>query len=97
MAPPDQQVPTGFCRCGCGERTELADRNEYRRGWRKGEPKPYLRGHNTQRRPLAERLWAKVAKGAPDECWEWQGGTNGHTYPFYVEAQARRKPRKSAE
>lgn len=24
--------------------------------------------------PLAERLWEKVRKGAPNECWPWTGG-----------------------
>lgn len=24
-------------------------------------------------RPLADRLWARVRKGAPDECWPWEG------------------------
>lgn len=25
------------------------------------------------RRPLAERLWAKVDVRGPDDCWEWTG------------------------
>lgn len=30
--------------------------------------------------PLADRFWAKVQRGAPDDCWLWQGATNrtGH-------------------
>jgi hypothetical protein len=33
-------------------------------------------GHLT----VADRFWAKVLKGAPDECWLWQGWTNNHGY-----------------
>lgn len=27
-----------------------------------------------------ERFWAKVQKGAPDECWPWKGGANRSGY-----------------
>jgi hypothetical protein len=32
------------------------------------------------RKSPEERLWGKVLKAGPEECWEWQGarGTNGH-------------------
>lgn len=26
---------------------------------------------NTRRTPLEVRLWAKVARGGPDDCWPW--------------------------
>src|SRR5690348_6874526 len=29
------------------------------------------------RKPLEERLWDHVEIGTPDECWLWQGETNG--------------------
>lgn len=27
-----------------------------------------------------ERVWLRVDKRAPSECWEWQGAINGHGY-----------------
>lgn len=27
-----------------------------------------------------DRFWSRVAKGAPDECWPWQYGTNSDGY-----------------
>lgn len=27
-------------------------------------------------KPVEERLWEKVNKGSPTECWEWQASTN---------------------
>ena len=30
--------------------------------------------------PLADRLWRRVQKGGPDDCWLWLGGNNGNGY-----------------
>ena len=32
------------------------------------------------RKTTAERFWAKVQIGKPDECWEWQGCRDGAGY-----------------
>jgi len=39
----------GLCECGCGERTPLAVATDHKRGYKKGEPTRFLRGH--QNRP----------------------------------------------
>ena len=31
-------------------------------------------------RPPAERLWARLAEGGPDECWLWPGATYSNGY-----------------
>jgi len=36
----------GYCNCGCGELAPLALRNENRRGHRRGQPMPFVHGHN---------------------------------------------------
>lgn len=33
--------------------------------------------------PLEERFWAMVAKGEPNECWEWTGGRTGSGYGLF--------------
>jgi hypothetical protein len=40
-----QEIPQGFCQCGCGRKTNLARRTEAGRGWVKGEPLKYILGH----------------------------------------------------
>ena len=37
-----------------------------------------LRGHKTT--PLADRLWRKVDKTGPGECWIWTGSTDSRGY-----------------
>jgi len=34
-----------YCKCGCGQKTKIANRTRSERGWIKGEPKPYLYRH----------------------------------------------------
>lgn len=39
---------------------------------------------------LAERFWAKVQKGAPDECWHWTGAKRRGGYgAFWVDSNRR--------
>lgn len=48
--------------------------------------------------PREERFWLRVKKGAPDECWEWQGATVGEGYgSFFDPGGTRRAHRFSME
>lgn len=39
------EIPKGYCQCGCGQKTNLATRNNPKRGYIKGEPTFFLPGH----------------------------------------------------
>lgn len=54
MTSPRQIVPYGYCKCGCGNKTAVSRQNHARFGWIKGEPKDFLRGHSSFRRPTPE-------------------------------------------
>ncbi len=43
------EIPYGYCHCGCGQKTKLADRTSQRDKTAKGEPKRFIHGHNTPR------------------------------------------------
>jgi len=45
-----EEIPTGFCQCGCGQHTPIADRNRKDQGWIKGEPLKYVVGHSRKHR-----------------------------------------------
>lgn len=61
-----QRIDPGFCQCGCGATTVLATSTDRGRGYIKGQPVPFARGHS--------RRWV----GRPDYfvddngCWVWQ-------------------------
>lgn len=84
MAPPGthftraENVPKGYCHCGCGGKTSIYPKAYVKRGIKKGDHAKFLQGHAGRRGkesvPLSGRFWNLVATGDPQECWEWQGG-----------------------
>jgi hypothetical protein len=68
------EIPVGFCQCGCGERTPIANQTRLSRGAVKGRPTLFLNGGHAYRvkaPSLALRLRRRVLK--TDTCWLWQG------------------------
>lgn len=74
-------MPSGLCKCGCGQRTPLAKVTSKARGLVKGEPTHYIRGHQRRGsgRPVGRRFWEKVDK-RDGGCWIWTASlaTNGY-------------------
>jgi hypothetical protein len=62
-------IPRGLCQCGCGRETVVASGTDSRRGWVKGEPVKFVRGHATRLRAH----YAKRDRGYSTPCWEWLG------------------------
>jgi hypothetical protein len=42
----DNVMENGLCKCGCGNKTWIADRNSVKNNFIKGEPTNFLKGHN---------------------------------------------------
>jgi hypothetical protein len=72
-----QDIPHGFCHCGCGQKTKIASSTDPRFGWIKGQPRNYIKGHFRKGKlyapPEDVLFWRNVTPGLPDECWNWQG------------------------
>ncbi len=56
----------GYCACGCGERTKIADRNHGPLGWKKGEPFEYITQHQNNKK---RKSYVEDKNG----CHIWQG------------------------
>lgn len=44
--PTQEEIPSGMCECGCGERTQAARRTFRHLRWFAGHPMPFRRGHH---------------------------------------------------
>lgn len=74
-----QEIPYGYCHCGCGQKTNIATVTVRKYGWIRGEPKRYIHGHSLHlnRKPgyesLEDAFWHHVEPAPWDSCWEWVG------------------------
>lgn len=68
---------SGLCRCGCGERTPIATRNDRKYGIVKGQPIQFLTGHHRRLSPVR---YIEEDRGYETPCWIWQMGMDGKGY-----------------
>ena len=70
-------IPYGYCHCGCGQRTKLNPVNDRSRGYIKGEPRKYIQGHSGGHGGLKnltpQERFQRSAPGSGEGCWEWTG------------------------
>lgn len=77
------EIPYGYCHCGCGQKTPIAKHANKKYGYGKGEPTQFIPGHWLKSQYLLspeERFWGKIDKRSPNECWEWQAGKSNKGY-----------------
>lgn len=71
-----------LCECGCGEPAPIAKETRLSRGYVKGQPMQFVKGHNGWR-PRATpdiRFTNQIIKGNADECILWIGKVNNMGY-----------------
>ncbi len=73
-------VPHGYCHCGCGKQTPVSRRTGPAPGRIKGQPLLYLQGHHKKR---YQEGYALVNRGFKTLCWIWQGRLNKDGYGVY--------------
>lgn len=79
----EEEIPYGYCQCGCGQKTPIAKQSSTKRNQVIGQPLRYIHGHNSrvvpphQKATIEEALWAYSTASAPEDCWEWTGTVVG--------------------
>ncbi len=94
---PTNEIPYGYCHCGCGEKTRVGQYTVPKLGYVKGEPLRYIKNH-FGRRPVEERFWDKVDKSGPTPlhcpelgpCWTWTATKNPRNSSGYFNATYKR-------
>jgi hypothetical protein len=79
------------CECGCGATTGLAKATDSRRGYIKGRPLRFVKGHGGGRKlTSADRFWRFVDRSADTMCWHWKGNVRRSGYGRFDNAPAHR-------
>lgn len=75
-------IPYGYCHCGCGEKARLSRENCSTRGLIKGEPLRFLYGHGTRKyHPHNLRDFCQTEDtGYETPCWTWRGPLDRNGY-----------------
>jgi len=79
----EDQIPYGYCHCGCGQKTNIANLTSKRDESVKGQPSKYIKGHSKRysHQKQIEVFWSKINKDGSipvhmphlGKCWEWTG------------------------
>lgn len=67
-----------YCKCGCGKETAISKYTVASRGWVKGQPHEYVKGHRKSRPWIPE--YKEADCGYVTRCWVWQRFTNKDGY-----------------
>jgi hypothetical protein len=94
----------GYCECGCGQETERAAQTRVDRGWIKGEPKRFVRGHKPKRegpRPQCAESGCGKPVLARKMCrahyLRWSKAQNPEKFKAYQETYDERHPGRRLE
>lgn len=84
-------IPYGYCHCGCGQKTPIAPKSDKRFGHVKGQPKPFVNnGHKqkTTKQSREEYFFSRISKDEETGCWNWTAGIDGSGYGLMASGSA---------
>ena len=72
-------MSAGLCQCGCGQQTRIAPVTDRAKGWIKGQPLKFIKGHNA-----IEAHRAKSAKAIGNRTMSSHGYVVVCTHEYHV-------------
>jgi hypothetical protein len=71
-----------LCQCGCGGEVLKSKQSEYTKGYKKGEARKFISGHNlkTYIKPISKRIKENIIINNNTNCWEWNGYKDKNGY-----------------
>lgn len=69
-----------LCQCGCGLPAPIAPRTDARKGWVKGEPRPWRQGHAIRAYAASRPYYVVEDRGFASPCWIWQRALSSGGY-----------------
>lgn len=76
-------IPYGYCQCGCGQLAPIATQTNSKYGYIKGKPKQFIYNHHYRASSDAEKFWSKVVIADDNECWLWQSSLSKDGYGMF--------------
>lgn len=71
-----------LCQCGCGQPAPIAKQTRSDRGYVKGQPQRFVKGHSVCTTTLFDAFSKGFVAGEAGECWEWQGSRHENGYGY---------------
>lgn len=59
MEKPTDEIPYGYCQCGCGGKTNIATQTQKKYGWIKGEPLKFMLNHDKRKKDCDKIYYPK--------------------------------------
>lgn len=81
-------VTHGYCQCGCGKQAPVAQRTDNAKGYVKGEPMRYCRGHANR----GAVHFIEEDRGFTTPCWIWQLSRTTDGYGHMSDGTGRQRP-----
>lgn len=77
-----EEIPYGYCHCGCGQKTWVATTSDTSRGWIQGEPVKWMKGHVNRKKTSYTERTRRVSNGKKTRMYRIRAEeVLGHSLP----------------